>query len=608
MLVFKSKPKSVNEQTIFNHDSPLLMGFIALGGLCQFWSGFTEFIGLNGYLVDLCAFYLSTTVAKVIGNTIAFGIALTIELATFALITFIVNSFYNGYLKLKKDAATANKVRIGNWIKFIVAIGVLSFVVWLSSTVSKKNVEHSTNANPPKAKTESIERFSKAQKDQITAVEGRYEADRLQASDNYEENKRLAQNRFNAIEFDLNEEVLGYERKQLRTGKKFPTRINQLNQQIRQLNITRSDSLQALKNRNDRHLEDLQTDRNIAISRIEQTIGKDKSIVQNRNSQIEVATENRNIWLSLFLRKYAQFAVFGFLFARIWICISYNTCGIQPKVFVRPEFFESSLLKDLSLLVYTYPTRLLHNVIRKYLAKIPPLVPIESKGALTTLNASATQVQQELSVYVHPAASSLGISVYDELIQKELTANQNDDALSANANQDPQELSVYIPPLASNLGTSVYDEIIQKELNANQIDYALSASANQAPQELSVHVHPAVSSSDTNGYDELIQKELNVNQNDDASSANDALLNRRPIGFYPSSKMPLDDAYENRIYDASVPTEIAVQKAFIKQCEYCQTDFTPNHRKHRFCKDDCRKRSWEERTGRKLKLKSKKKS
>lgn len=77
----------------------------------------------------------------------------------------------------------------------------------------------------------------------------------------------------------------------------------------------------------------------------------------------------------------------------------------------------------------------------------------------------------------------------------------------------------------------------------------------------------------------------------------------RRIGFFPSS----DDQNENRMTDKTGSSVVNRQKDFIKQCEHCQADFTPNHKKHRFCTDDCRKKAWEEKTGRALKLRSKKK-
>lgn len=466
MLFYKTKPNSKEKKEIFYHDSRLIIGFGILGTLAQFWSGFTEFIGLNGYLIDLCSFYLPNGWAKLIGNSIAFGIALTIEISTFALVTYIVNSFYNGYLKFT-NPKDLNKNQISNWIKFIVASSVLILIIWISSTVSKKNVEHSTQASPPKAKIESTQPFTIEQKEQIAAIEKRYNEDRIQEVNSYEENKNLVQNQFNVRVTDKKASIADYERLEQQTNKKYYTLKKKLRTQIRGLEITKSDSLKGLKGNHDYKLQQLILTRNYQTEKTKTEINQDKSVVVARNNKIETATNKRNAWLSLFLRQYAQFSVFIFLFARVWVCISLNTCGIRPKVLVKPEFFESGILKDFFTLAYTYPTRRLHNAIRRKLAIIPDLIPIKEKGALIKLD--------------HPI----------------------------NSENNAAFIAASLPPITQNLTT-----------------------------------------------------------------------------------------HENRIYET--------QKEFLRKCEHCKNDFVPNHKKHRFCSTDCRKKAWEEKTGRTLKLKAKK--
>jgi len=53
-------------------------------------------------------------------------------------------------------------------------------------------------------------------------------------------------------------------------------------------------------------------------------------------------------------------------------------------------------------------------------------------------------------------------------------------------------------------------------------------------------------------------------------------------------------AYENRMTTKS------------RQCAYCSDEYTYNHAKQKYCSDACRKRNWEEKNGRALKLKKKK--
>ena len=87
---------------------------------------------------------------------------------------------------------------------------------------------------------------------------------------------------------------------------------------------------------------------------------------------------------------------------------------------------------------------------------------------------------------------------------------------------------------------------------------------------------------------------------------NDGRTDRRKIGFITSSEKETDAPHENRITGKIENRVIEVQKEFVRKCDHCNKDFTPNHKKHRFCTSDCRKRAWENKTGKELKYRSKK--
>ena len=77
----------------------------------------------------------------------------------------------------------------------------------------------------------------------------------------------------------------------------------------------------------------------------------------------------------------------------------------------------------------------------------------------------------------------------------------------------------------------------------------------------------------------------------------------RRIGFQNAK----DELNEPRMSDGTTTRVVYKQVDFIRQCERCKADFTPNSKTHRFCSDDCRKKSWEQKNGRTLKLRPKKK-
>lgn len=93
-----------------------------------------------------------------------------------------------------------------------------------------------------------------------------------------------------------------------------------------------------------------------------------------------------------------------------------------------------------------------------------------------------------------------------------------------------------------------------------------------------------------------------------------ALNNNRckPIDFRLYSEentaMPPDFDYCIHIEDTiTIYLEVgALETALLESkatCKHCGNTFTKNAPKHVFCSDDCRKESWENRTGAKLKLK-----
>lgn len=393
----KTKPNNVETAKNFNHDAPLLAGFVTLGALCQFWSGFSEFIGLNGYMIDLAGLYLSPTLAYWIGNGIALGMALTIEVATFALITYVVNSFFNGYLAFTFNFS---KEQRSNWLKFLIAFGVLVFVVVLSATVSKRNVAYQTKAAPPTVEVEEINPLLIESEQNINRIEKRFKEDSQRLMEQLSNQMTLDKKGFKTQRKGLNLELKSIQGKETKTGKSYATQKQIIEKKLVDLELEEAQTLATLQRTHNAQMMQLADHRNASLSSINQNLQQDKNRIQQRNENLLDAHEKRNNWLSYFLAAYAQYAVFIFLFTRIWVCISYNTCGIKPKVYVKPEYFESSILRDLWILVSTYPTRCMHNYIRMGMSKIPELKTIPKTGALM-------DVQQFASVTANANANAV---------------------------------------------------------------------------------------------------------------------------------------------------------------------------------------------------------
>ncbi len=394
-LNHSSKPKTLQESKIFNSDATLLSGFIALGFLCQLWSFLSEFIGLNQYLIDMAALYMPTFWASLTGNGIALLLSITIEIATFAAITYIVNCIYNGYLTFSKNLT---KVQIANWFKFLIGFGITAFIVLISITVSKRNIELQTKAAPPQAKIIDVAPLKEQLNKDLAVIENRYNSDKEILADSYNESK---QNIISLYTYKIEQkesDIVNLERKEQRTGKKYITAKENYRKAIKSLREQQTSELITLKDKQDKNLLNLLAIRNNESTTIKETFTTDKEKITTSNDGVIVATQARNEWLSYFLKLYAGYSVLGFLFCRIWVVISFNTCGIQPRILVKPEFFESGILKDFFTLIYSFPARHLHNLIREGLATVPELVPISANGAVINIEVIEQQEEQQLQL------------------------------------------------------------------------------------------------------------------------------------------------------------------------------------------------------------------
>jgi len=324
----KSRSADLNAHKIFNLDASLLKGFILLGYLCQIWSFLSEFIGLNQYLIELSGGFMPPYLASITGNTLAFLLALTIEISTFAAVTYIVNCLYNDYVPFKWSL---NKVERANWLKFIIGSGVTFFIILLSITVSKRNIEVQTNTNPPEAKTVDLNPLKNQLAEEVKVIENRYKTDKEALSDAHNERidniKILYTHKIAQRTLDIS----NLESREQRTGKKFTTARNKVNKAINQLREQEMTETMALGRAYEKSLSSLLSKRDEAIATIRKDFTTEKQRITNMNADIIAATTARNNWLSQFLRLYAAYSVVGFLLCRIWVVVSYNTCGIYPR-------------------------------------------------------------------------------------------------------------------------------------------------------------------------------------------------------------------------------------------------------------------------------------
>lgn len=378
MLISKNKPEADVEKRIFNQDAPLLVAMGLLALVFQIISGFTEFLGLKEVLVPPLGDFW--------GKFSAGLIAFSIEYAVLYLVVYIVNAIYDGYLTSEDYTA---KVRTGNRIKFGLMSGLLVGLVWLSMFLSKNNTRLVLAANPKEAKVENTDRYDQKAREKIASIERRYQSD-LQKLNGTKSSSTIA-DRFAAEIAALSLDITNIERKEKRSGKSYRTKKTGIRKAIEQKRAEKAKELQSDDGSYNRKLEKLQSRRDEAIASVENRTNSRKEKVEKRNDKAIHDNIDLNAIISDFIVQYAQFSVLGFLVIATWVCISLNTAGIKPRVFIKPEMLEGSLVQEAWLLATTSVTRPARNWVRRKLKRIKPLETIE-EGAVVSVSETDAKV------------------------------------------------------------------------------------------------------------------------------------------------------------------------------------------------------------------------
>lgn len=374
--------KNLNTLKIFSLDSKLRRALVLFAFCCQLVSGFTEYLGIAPFLIDLLKPFLSHSLSAWMGNSIALLLALFLEFLIFYLVGFIIHAIRAKYLNLKGDKID----KVFNQIKFWSASALLVILIGISMFLSKRNVRYQIQATVMEAPSIDLSEIDAVEKKKITTIENRYIADKNDLTKSYPENKEAIQNAYTAKRNAIQEQINSIEEKENRTGKSYRTKKNKHHNKIAELQTTETDELHQLLLQNNTNLATLKTQRNTAIASIEKTYATNRNKATLKNQQSEQALSSRNDWISFVLQWIASLSVLGFVIARAWVCMSNATAGVMEKAMPLKENFSSQFWKELILLCRLKIQRKLQNRVRRELTTIPELIEIESSGAVLSLS------------------------------------------------------------------------------------------------------------------------------------------------------------------------------------------------------------------------------
>lgn len=372
----------MNTLKISSLDSKLRHALVLFAFCCQLVSGFTEYLGIAPFLIDLLKPLLSHSLSSWVGNGMALSLALFLEFLIFYLVGFIIHAIRANYLSIK-----CGKIdQLFNRIKFWSASVLLVLLIGISMFLSKRNVRYQIQATKMEVASIDLLAIDAVEKKKLSTIENRYSADKADLTQSYAESKAAIQNSYTAQRNVISEQLINLEAKEGRTGKSYRTKKDNYQKEIANLQRAETDELSVLLEQYNRDLGRLKAQRNIAISSIEKRYTASRNKAMASNQQSEQALSLRNEWISFVLQWLASLSVLGFVVARSWVCMSNATGGVRGKSMPLKAEIGTQFWKELLLLCRLKLQRKLQNSVRRALTTIPALIEIESSGTIVSLS------------------------------------------------------------------------------------------------------------------------------------------------------------------------------------------------------------------------------
>jgi len=130
--------KDLDTLKILSLDSRLKNALVIFAFCCQIISGFTEWLGIAPFLIDLLKPFFSSTLSNSLGNLMAVSLALFLEFLVFYLVGFIIHAIRAKYWEMDGDRID----KVFNQIKFGSAAVLLAVLIFVSMFLSKRNVKY----------------------------------------------------------------------------------------------------------------------------------------------------------------------------------------------------------------------------------------------------------------------------------------------------------------------------------------------------------------------------------------------------------------------------------------------------------------------------------
>ena len=373
-------PKSEKQKENYQLDYAARKKLVFAAFLMQTISLASGGYGLTPFLQVLASELVPSEYAKYLGGSIGFGIAFAVEFLVYVLICYIVSVIPTTYLEEEEKVN-----RVYAKFQFYSSVALLVGLVCFSMFISRKAVKLQIEST--KFHSFDYDKFSNKEAAIVGDIDKGFKSDLSSL-----EQKRT--NRINSINASKEAKLKGIEakllslnRKEQRSGQRYTTKRLSYNQDIANIREQAEQQIIDLNKKLDKEESKLRTGKESAINRTTHSIDEHKEIALSENKTIQRAKAEQKRFVSVLLMMIAMFSCLVAVLCHFWVKMSEVRSGLEVQQLPVAEDFSSKWWYELYLLITLTPARLIQNLVRKGLKKIPDLVELEETGAIIPIDA-----------------------------------------------------------------------------------------------------------------------------------------------------------------------------------------------------------------------------
>ena len=375
-------PKSPKQKENYQLDYAARKKLVFAAFLMQTISLISGGYGLTPFLQILAA-ELLPNYAKILGAGVGFSIAFAVEFLVYVLICYIVSVIPTDYLKEEQKVN-----RVYAKFQFYSSVLLLIGLVFFSMFISRKAVQLQIEST--EFHTFDYQVFDDKEAAIVGDIDKGFRSDlsdlKQKRTDRIYSINASKEAKLKGIEAKL----LSLNRKEQRSGQRYTTKRLSYNQDIANIREQAEQQIIDLNKDLDKAEKKLRTGKEAAIDRTTSNLDQHKEIALKENRTIEAAKAEQKRFVSLLLMMIAMFSCLIAVLCHFWVQMSAVRSGLKVQQLPTAEDFSSKWYYELYLLITLTPTRIIQNLVRKGLKKIPSLVELEESGAIIPINGKAT--------------------------------------------------------------------------------------------------------------------------------------------------------------------------------------------------------------------------